>query len=110
LQPNDKGEIMNNDGNKIIGYIFALVVAIGFAIVLAQAVVLTLLILALFFFALALLLKSDYLLYISIILFIATFVAFIVGFVFGGTEFGRMAVKIFNVTINPTQSLPIFPK
>jgi len=96
-----------NDGNKIVTYILAIIFAMGFAILLAQAVVIPLAILTIVFFILAIALKSEDLLIISIILLVATIVATVIGYVFGGTELGRMAVNFFNTTMNVVKHYPL---
>ncbi len=96
-----------SDADAIVVYILAIIFAMGFAILLAQAVVLPLAILTIVFFLLGLGLKSEKLLVISLILFIATIIAIVIGFVFGGTELGRMAVKFFNSTMNIAESYPL---
>jgi hypothetical protein len=90
-----------NGSNRIVAYVFAIIFAIGFAIVLAQALVLPLFILSFVFLAFALYTKSEDLFIITIILFLATAVAFVIGFVLGGTDFGKLTVSFFNITTLP---------
>ena len=99
--------MVRNNGDRIVIFVLAIIFAIGFAILLAQAVVLPLLILAIALLIFGLGFKSEDLVMISIILFIATIVAFVIGFVFGGTEFGRMAVNFFNNTMNLIKGYPL---
>jgi hypothetical protein len=90
-----------NGGNRIVAYVFAIIFALGFAIVLSKALVLPFLILAFIFLGFGVKMESQDLFYISIILFIATAVAFVVGYVFGGTDIGQFAENFFNTTIHP---------
>lgn len=94
-------------GDAIVFYILAIIFAMGFAILLAQAVVIPLVILTILFFILAVALKSEDLLIIAIIFLVATIIAIVIGYVFGGTELGRMAVKFFNTTMNVAQNYPL---
>jgi membrane-bound ClpP family serine protease len=94
-------------GNKLVLLALGLFLFIGFVVWLAQALVIPLLIIGFVILVIGIKTGSEEWTYIGVLLILGSFISLIIGFVFGGTEFGKTALWFFNNTVNTVNSYPV---
>lgn len=99
----------NSPDDRIIAYILAALIIIGFIIKVAQALVLPVLFIAVVFLALYYYLKDDNCLTVSVICFLIFFVCVAIGFIFGNSEIGKQSQEIYALAVNTSKIFQFNP-
>ena len=96
-----------NEGDRIVFIVLGIIFLMGFIILLAQSLVIPLLIIGFVILVIGLRSESNELVSIGIILLLGSFISLVIGFIFGGSEIGKMSIGFFNTTMSIVKSYPL---